>query len=50
LIPEYEDIYDTTIFAGHPEYKWHDGIVGGTMRSGRFKHVNGDSDYENVYK
>ena len=42
LIPEYEDKYDTTIFAGHPEQKWHDGIIGGTVRSGRFRMVNGD--------
>lgn len=41
IIPEYEDIYDRTIFASHPDYKWNDGIVGGTMRSGRFKYANG---------
>ncbi len=49
FIPEYEDSYDTTIFAAHPEYKWEDGIIGGTVRSGRFKFVNGEKDYQDVF-
>jgi Ca2+ transporting ATPase len=49
FIPESVDSYDTGIFAGHPEYKWADGIVGGTVRSGRMKFVTGGSDYENIY-
>jgi Ca2+ transporting ATPase len=49
IIPEYEDSYDTTIFAAHPEYKWADGIIGGTVRSGRLRHINGDEDYQQVY-
>lgn len=48
LIPEYEDSLDTGVFAGHPEYKWLNGVVGGTVRSGRKYMVNGDSDYENI--
>ena len=48
FIPEYEDSYDTSIFAGHPEYKWKDGIIGGTVRSGRLKFINGDNDYHDV--
>lgn len=49
FIPEYVDSYDSTVFAGHPEYKWSDGIVGGTVRSGRFFTVNGKNDYETVF-
>ena len=50
FIPESTDSYDTGIFAAHPEYKWHNGVVGGTVRSGRFKFVNGSSDYEPIYQ
>jgi Ca2+ transporting ATPase len=49
IIPEYVDSFDTTTFAANPEYKWHNGIVGGTVRSGRMKYVNGDDDYQPVY-
>lgn len=49
IIPEYVDKLDSTTFAGRPEYKWHDGIVGGTVRSGRLKLVNGDPDYEPIF-
>lgn len=49
IIPEYVDSLDTTTFAANPEYKWHNGIVGGTVRSGRMKHINGDEDYQPVY-
>jgi len=49
IIPEFEDSYDTTIFKAHPEYKWHNGIVGGTIRSGRMKTVSGDADYSTIY-
>ncbi|CAM5999057.1 unnamed protein product, partial [Sphagnum balticum] len=41
VIPEYADSYDTTVFLGHPEYKWHNGVVGGTVRSGRFITIAG---------
>ena len=50
FIPEYVDSYDTELFAAHPEYKWHNGIVGGTVRSGRPYFANGDMDYEAVYE
>jgi hypothetical protein len=49
FIPEYIDSNDSTIFASHPEYKWKDGVIGGTVRSGRFYFVNGDSDYFTIY-
>jgi Ca2+ transporting ATPase len=49
FIPEYEDKLDTTTFAGHPEWKWKDGIVGGTVRSGRMRYINGDKDYSTAY-
>jgi Ca2+ transporting ATPase len=42
FIPEYSGSYDTTVFAGHPEYKWLNGVVGGTVRSGRFYNIQGD--------
>lgn len=45
FIPEYQDSYDTSVFAVHPEWKWKDGIVGGTVRSGRLITVKGESDY-----
>ena len=45
FIPEYVDAFDSEIFANNPGYKWHNGVVGGTVRSGRFFTVNGDSDY-----
>lgn len=45
FIPEYADSADNTIFAGHPEYKWYNGVVGGTVRSGRLYYYNGDKDY-----
>ena len=48
FIPEYVDSLDSTTFANHPEYKWHNGIVGGTVRSGRLYKPNGDWDYETV--
>jgi Ca2+ transporting ATPase len=49
FIPEYVDSFDSGVFAQNPSYKWHNGVVGGTVRSGRFYTVNGDSDYEAVY-
>ena len=48
IIPEYFDALDTTTFAGHPEYKWYNGIVGGTVRSGRLHYINGDADYSDI--
>ena len=50
FIPESTDAYDSTVFAGHPEYKWHNGVVGGTVRSGRPFYANGDPDYETIFE
>jgi hypothetical protein len=50
LIPEYVDSFDNTTFKGHPEYKWHNGVVGGTVRSGRLYRPNGNTDYYNILK
>lgn len=49
FIPEYADSYDETVFSGHPEYKWANGVVGGTVRSGRFFTISGSDDYETVF-
>lgn len=49
IIPEYVDSYDTGIFANNPEHKWHNGIIGGTVRSGRLTTVSGDADYSTIY-
>jgi len=49
FIPEYVDSYDSTIFAHDPSLKWHNGIVGGTVRSGRFQTIMGADDYVTVY-
>ena len=49
IIPEYLDDLDTTTFAGHPEYKWYDGVVGGTVRSGRLKTISSGNDYEDIF-
>ena len=29
--------------------KWRDGIIGSTVRSGRYNYINGDPDYLEVY-
>ena len=41
FIPEYPGNYDSTYFLDHPEYKYSNGIIGGTVRSGRFNQING---------
>ncbi|XP_031472538.1 uncharacterized protein LOC116244830 [Nymphaea colorata] len=43
------DSYDSTIFATKPGYKWLNGVVGGTVRSGRFYTVTGAEDYVSIY-
>jgi P-type Ca2+ transporter type 2B len=50
FIPEFLDSYDSdpAVFANHPECKWHNGIIGGTVRSGRLFYANGGNDYEDV--
>lgn len=45
FIPEYVDSYDTTQYLTHPEWKWHNGVIGGTVCSGRDNTISGDSDY-----
>lgn len=49
FIPEYPGNYDTSYFAGHPEYKYAHGIVGGTVRSGRLNYINGKHDYMPIF-
>lgn len=49
FIPEYTDTYDSSIFAAHPENKWFNGVVGGTVRSGRFYTVSGQDDYSPIF-
>ena len=48
FIPEYADSLDTSDFAANPEWKWHDGVVGGTIRSGRLITLSGESDYQAI--
>lgn len=48
IIPEYVDSLDSGIFAKHPEYKWYNGVVGGTVRSGRAYLISGAEDYEHI--
>ena len=48
-IPEYMDSYDSTEYVTHPEWKWHNGVVGGTVCSGRLITISGDPDYETAY-
>ena len=43
------DSLDSGKFYGHPEYKWKDSVIGGTVRSGRFHTISGDKDYETVF-
>lgn len=49
LIPEYADSFDSTVFLGHPEYKWLNGVVGGTVRSGRYYTISGSDDYKMIH-
>lgn len=49
FIPEYVDSLDSTKFANDPGAKWHNGVVGGTVRNGRQHYVNGDKDYLQVF-
>ncbi|CAM5999038.1 unnamed protein product, partial [Sphagnum balticum] len=50
FIPEYVDHYDSTVFAGRPGDKWLNGIVGGTVRSGRMYTIAGDNDYYPIFQ
>ena len=49
-IPEYSDSYDTGVFKNDPGMKWHNGVVGGTVRSGRFYHPSGSDDYFPIFE
>lgn len=49
FIPESVDSFDTGVFANHPEYKWSDGIIGGTIRSGRMRTISGEHDYYPIF-
>lgn len=49
FIPEYVDSYDSTTFAANPAWKWHQGIIGGTVRSGRMVTVSGEYDYKTIF-
>lgn len=51
FIPEYvDDLDQNPLYIANPSFKWYQGIVGGTVCSGRFYWINGDSDYENIFK
>jgi Ca2+ transporting ATPase len=49
FIPEYADSYDSSIFLNHPSWKWSNGVIGGTVRSGRMITIMGDDDYQTIY-
>ena len=51
FIPEYLDSEDSVsgAFGANPSWKWHNGIVGGTVRSGRMISINGNADYSSIY-
>lgn len=45
FIPEFSDSYDLSTYASHPEWKWRNGVIGGTVASGRFITITGSKDY-----
>lgn len=45
FIPEAVDSYDSSFFATNPEWKWHNGVIGGTVCSGRSVTISGQADY-----
>jgi len=49
FIPEFVDELDSSVFAGRPELKFHEGVLGGNIRSGRFNFVDGSKDYATVF-
>jgi len=49
FIPEFPGKYDQTYFLDHPEYKYANGIIGGTVRSGRLNYINGSPDYSTFF-
>lgn len=49
FIPEYADSTDLTTYAGHLDWKWKDGVSGGTICSGRFITITGNDDYKTAF-
>lgn len=49
FIPEFVDSNDSGVFANNPRWKWTDGMIGGTVRSGRNIFINGTDDYNPIY-
>lgn len=49
FIPEEVGSYDKTFFIADPEYKWYNGVIGGTVCSGRMITISGQPDYETAF-
>jgi len=50
FIPEdIDDVDSRSVYRMNPHYKWHNGVVGGTVCSGRFYTINGEPDYSKVF-
>ncbi len=51
FIPEEIDSLDSqALYIANPHYKWHNGVVGGTVCSGRFYTASGGDDYSIIYE
>lgn len=51
FIPEEIDSLDSSgVYIGNPHYKWHNGVVGGTVCSGRFYTPSGGKDYVTIFE
>jgi hypothetical protein len=49
FIPEEVDALDRSTFLNLPQHKWHNGVVGGTVRSGRLHTISGRDDYRPIF-
>ncbi len=50
FIPEYVDSLDMQgKIHENPRFKWKNGIIGGTVCSGRFYNIDGHPDYESIF-
>ena len=50
FIPEYRDSLDNQEkYILHPQYKWYNGVIGGTVCSGRLYTIEGHDDYQTVF-
>jgi Ca2+ transporting ATPase len=50
FIPEERDaLDDQTLYIANPQYKWYNGVVGGTVCSGRFYTLSGGDDYVTAF-